>query len=209
MSYRVGVPWPELRPLFRYINELWNCKCFPDLCLLGLFPNAKELTESAAAYNALRSKARVFELGDPEVTLIAVADGCTPRTAALFAFRTAWGAISIDPRLRKTDWPRIQRLTCIAKKVEDCAPAHFTKLVIAAVHSHAPLGVVCERFTGETRVVVAMPCCVKQARERPLILSTWIRVCGALKTKFLYGLIGSRIPILKILSFCDKDGHKM
>lgn len=167
MAYKIEAPWPEIRPLFRYINELWQCKCLPDLHLLNLFPNAKELTESCAAYSALRHKARVFEFSDPEVTLIAVADGCTPRTAALFAFRTAWDCISIDPRLRRTDWPTIRRLTCWNRKVEDCEPVHFRKLAIVAVHSHAPLDVVCEKLTGDERVVVAMPCCVKQERERP------------------------------------------
>ena len=174
MTYKMEAPWPELRPLFRYINELWNCKCFPDLHLLGLFPNAKELTESMAAYNALRSKVRAFDLGDPEVTLIAVADGSTPRTAALFAFRTAWQCISIDPRLKKLGWD-VRRLTCWALRVEDCAPMHFGKLAIVAVHSHAPLDVVCEKFTAEQRVVVAMPCCVSQVRERPPDIEYWDR----------------------------------
>ena len=165
--YKIEAPWPELRPLMRYINELWACKCFPDLHQLGLYPNAKELTESAAAYNALRSKARVFDLGDPDVTLISVADGNTPRTAALFAFRSAWDCISIDPRLKRVTWSTIERLACWKAKVEDCIHHHYHKLVIVAVHSHAPLDVVCEKFTADQRVVVAMPCCVPQRRERP------------------------------------------
>lgn len=167
MAYRIEAPFSELRPLFRYLNEFVQCRCAPDLLALGIYPNAKEISESLSAYSALRSKARVFDLGDPEVVLIAVADGCTPRTAAMFAFRTAWACISIDPRLRRTDWPTIQRLTCWDMKVEDCEPVHFKKLVIVAVHSHAPLDVVCEKFTADERVVVAIPCCVKQERERP------------------------------------------
>ncbi|MFH1484477.1 MAG: hypothetical protein ABIH46_00255, partial [Chloroflexota bacterium] len=132
-----------------------------------LFPDAKEITESMAAFNAIRNKAKLFDLGDPTVTLIAVADGNTPRTAAMFAYRTAWQCISIDPRLVKTEWPAIKRLVCWKKRVEDFEPRHFGKLVIVAVHSHAPLDVVCDTFTADERVVVAIPCCVKQERERP------------------------------------------
>lgn len=165
MAYKVDVPWPELRPLFRYINEALALKCFSDILEQRLFPDAKEITESMAAYNAIRNKARLFNLGDPNVVLIAVADGNTPRTAAMFAYRTAWQCVSIDPRLVKAGWP-IKRLTCWQKRIEDCEPQHFSKLVIVAVHSHAPLDIVCARFTSDERVVVAIPCCVKQERER-------------------------------------------
>jgi len=132
---------------------------------LKLFPNAKELTESVAAYNAVR-KTRLFQLNDPSVTLISVGDGCTPRTAAMFAFRSAWRCWSVDPRLR-SDWSAVQRLHVKPQRVEDCEPMHTDKLVIVAVHSHAPLDVACQKFTAEQRVVIAIPCCVPQERERP------------------------------------------
>lgn len=194
MTYRIEAPWAELRPLFRYINELWNCKCLPDLHLLNLFPNPKELTESCAVYNTLCHKARIFELGDPEVTLVSVADGNTPRTAAMFAFRTAWQCISIDPRFKKVYWPQIKRLTCFKSKIEDCGHHHFKKLVIVAVHSHAPLDVVCEKFTGDVRVVAAMPCCTPQVRERP--------------PDFTYIDKGVWSPKNKVLVWIDREGKE-
>ncbi|GEM_PF-1259507 len=35
MSYKIEAPWAELRPLFRYINEILGCSCFPDLLERG------------------------------------------------------------------------------------------------------------------------------------------------------------------------------
>jgi hypothetical protein len=166
--YKANLSFGELYPLFRYMNELVKCRCLPDLLSLNLFPNAKELTESAAAYNAVR-KQHIFELSDRGVCLLSVGDGCTPRTAAMFAFRSAWTCFSIDPRLRQKSipWP-IDRLYTIAARVEDITPrlvAGWDKLVIVAVHSHAPLEE-CMKWKAKQRLVVSIPCCVPQTRER-------------------------------------------
>jgi len=75
----------------RYVNEMLRLSCAPELLRLKLFPDAKELTESFSAYNAIRTHlADEFKPADGRVTLIAVGDGHTPRTAALCAFLTQW-----------------------------------------------------------------------------------------------------------------------
>src|SRR5579872_7431860 len=51
-------------PALRYLNEFTKLKCAPDLLAWGLFPNAKEITESLGAYNAIRKHIR-WDLGDP------------------------------------------------------------------------------------------------------------------------------------------------
>ena len=84
MTFKVEVPYGEYMPLFRYINELVGCSCSPDLLALKIFPNAKELTESAAAYNAVRHRLKQYDLKDPTVSVVCVGDGCTPRTASMF-----------------------------------------------------------------------------------------------------------------------------
>src|SRR6185295_14541542 len=38
----------------RHINEFFRLDCAPDLLRLRLFPNSKEITESMAAYHAVR-----------------------------------------------------------------------------------------------------------------------------------------------------------
>jgi len=150
----------------RYINEIMGCSCFPNLLEMKIFPNAKEITESSAIFNYLRNINRdVFALDDKEVTFVCVGDGVTPRTAAMFAFRTAWDCYSIDPEMTWENNGRVRRLTCIRDKVENLEPRKYRKLVIAHVHSHARLQESCRVFKANQRVVIAMPCCVKQERH--------------------------------------------
>lgn len=165
MSFKVEIPYAEIKPAYCLLNELYACKCFPDLVLSGIYPNLKEMTESAAAFRVMRSKYKVFELGDSSVTMIAVADGRSPRTGALFAFRSRWNCISIDPMLKGDYW-RIKRLACISKKIENCPSSHYDKLVIACVHSHVKLDVVAEKFTANQRLIISIPCCVPQELDR-------------------------------------------
>ena len=90
----------------RYVTELLKLACAPELVRLRLFPDAKELTESFAANNAARSflyprgaeRGRV-DPADAAVTCVAVGDGNTPRTAALFAFLTRWQCVAVDPEM--------------------------------------------------------------------------------------------------------------
>ena len=95
------------RSYSRYVTELLKLACGPELVRLRLFPDAKELTESFAANNAARSflwsknaagRARV-DPADAAVTCVAVGDGNTPRTAALFAFLTRWQCVAVDPEM--------------------------------------------------------------------------------------------------------------
>jgi len=146
---------------FRYINEIFGCACFPDLLERKLFPNAKELTESQAVFNFVRNYLIRFDLKDPGISVVSVGDGSTPRTAALFAFRTAWAAYSIDPRLRAEKSWRTDRLNLIKSVVEE-VNLSFERVVIVAVHSHAHLKAVVEQIQGEDRALVVMPCCVPQ-----------------------------------------------
>lgn len=162
----------------RYLDEFVRTKPSADLLALGLFPNAKEITESLAAYNAVRTHLRRFSLSDRGVTLAAVGDGHTPRTAALFAVRSAWTCHSVDPALRETGsngvvgrpvsrgWRRIDRLTVHPRRIEDVA-IEAERVVIVAVHSHAPLDAALRSVRAQDVAVVAMPCCVPQDLGAP------------------------------------------
>ena len=92
---------PNAGPTFtRYVNECLRLACAPELMRLRLFPDAKELTESFAINAAVRTHlASTHPASDERVTLVAVGDGNTPRTAALFAFLTRWHCVAIDPIL--------------------------------------------------------------------------------------------------------------
>lgn len=159
-----------------YFDEFLSCPRAADMLALGLFPNAKEVTESFGAYSAARLYLRgAFALNDPAVVLIAVGDGSTPRTAATFALRSGWSCYSVDPRLRETSrrgvrgrpastgWRGVDRLTVLPKRVEDVTiDCDRRPVLIVAVHSHASLAASLGCIGGlPSRVaVIAMPCCV-------------------------------------------------
>ena len=154
------------RRLFRHINDIMGCACFPDLLERKLFPNAKEITESNATYNAVRWHLPRFKLSDQNNVVVSVGDGCTPRTAALFAFRTAWEAYSVDPLLRPKDW-KVARLHTYPVKIEEDSFHFQSPVVIVAVHSHASLRSSLRRIRSPDRALVAMPCCVPVDLKTP------------------------------------------
>lgn len=161
----------------RYLDELLRLKSGPDLLAWGVFPNAKEVTESFGAYTAalkylhLRSH---FRFEDPEVTCLVVGDGRTPRTAATFAVRTKWACFSIDPMANPDHvaFKKVVGLTCVPKKIEDCTPLDFggpkmlRKTVFVCVHTHARMELI--RVPLPSMVgpavhqvgMILMPCCV-------------------------------------------------
>jgi hypothetical protein len=145
---------------------LVGLKCGSDLLLSGVFPNAKEITESFGAYSAVKKYLKTFSLNDPNITCVCVGDGNTPRTAATFAYRSRWQAISVDPRLKKC-WIKannkqaIQRIDVRPKRIEDVR-VEADSVVLVAVHSHADLRVAIKSIVAKRIAVVAMPCCVKQ-----------------------------------------------
>jgi hypothetical protein len=167
MSYKVDIPYSELNPFQRHINEFFKLSCASDLIEKKLFPNAKEITESMAAYRAVKDyvyQKNDFRFDDPSIALVAVGDGHTPRTAALFAFRTAWKCYSVDPVLRIKDYG-IDRLEVINKKIEDIQPIIGNKIVVVAVHSHADMREVEKKVISiedRNRSFIAIPCCFKQ-----------------------------------------------
>lgn len=166
--------WAFNHGQYRYLNDFIKLnKSGSDMLHLGLFPDAKEITESYGALNAVRTKLKQYDLDDPTVTLVSVGDGITPRTAALFAFRTKWQCISIDPLLKVDKmlyWEEnIQRLRCFPGKVEN-VDINEDKVVIVAVHSHANLQSILQHVRGKVRSLVAIPCCVPYIHEsiRPM-----------------------------------------
>ncbi len=146
----------------RYLNEFTRLQCAPDLLAWCVFPNAKEITESFAAYQAVRKMFKEFS--NPDVRVHVVGDGHSPRTGAVFAARSAWEVHSIDPLLRieKASFSRIDRLHLHKEKVQDYTPEPFEGVdIVVAVHSHAPFGDLWHRLEGP-KLGIAMPCCVPQ-----------------------------------------------
>lgn len=165
-----GKPKPEQR----YLDEFVRLSCSADLIALKVFPNAKEITESFAAYNAVRSLRPRPDLRDRTV-VVDVGAGHHPRTACTFAFRSRWRAVAVDPLMRAR-WVargpiRVDRLTCIRDRIEnvviDRQPGEDTAIIVA-VHSHAPLEAAvasCKAF--DRIIVVAIECCRDQTLDVP------------------------------------------
>ena len=160
------------KPSLRYLNEFTRLKCGSDLLRSKVFPNAKEITESMGAYNALRTHLQGdFPLGDDKITCVVVGDGTTPRTGALFAYRTNWNVVSIDPEMDRDfmkpgdtleEWQDIERLWVARKKIEEVSLDHIVgKLLIVCVHSHAKLSECVKKRPSSPKTIINLPCCVK------------------------------------------------
>lgn len=144
----------------KYANELCGLKVAP--LLMPLMPNYKEVTESFAAFAAVRDHLPEFHPKDRDVTIIAVGDGSTPRTGATFAMRTAWNVVSIDPALNVSRNTRnIKRLVIDPRRIEDTRTV-AKRAIIVAVHSHAYLSDAVRSVTADRLAVVAIQCCVPQ-----------------------------------------------
>lgn len=149
----------------RYLNEFFAMKAARDMMALKLFPNLKEVTESFGAYAAVRDL-RGFPLGDPSVTVVVVGDGTTPRTAATFAFRSAWTCYGIDPRMSWVSVPSMERCYAVRSRIEDWHLTCEGPAIIVAVHSHADLPASVAAVEAPLKVVVAIPCCVDLSLDR-------------------------------------------
>lgn len=156
------------RHLYRYLNEFISLNCSADLLARGIYPDAKEITESMAAFNAVRRWCRTYDMNDDTILAVFPGDGSTPRTAALFAFRTKWQCISVDPALKKTDWG-IDHLICIKERIENVTNEMYSKkidvgkvrkVIFVAVHAHCTIQEILGNFNHPIRTLVAIPCCV-------------------------------------------------
>ncbi len=158
-----------------WTNRFIRLKCAPDLLVLGMYPNAKEITESMSAVEAVLRCCRGPILGDQRVQAYVIGDGSTPRTGAMLAMRTRWTVHSIDPALKDRERNgRVQRLHVHRCKAEEFTlvpwPAWDLQLsVVVAVHSHAPFGPFWARVPSP-KLGIAIPCCVPQEADAPPLI---------------------------------------
>lgn len=154
----------------RYCNDIFRLNCFQDILERRLFPNVKEITESQAGYHAVQEHLMTsldqMRIGN-YIRLIAVGDGVTPRTGALFAFRTKWECISIDPALRVADY-RVDRLKVIPERIEDVTvDAGNCWAIIVGIHAHVAIPDILHSINAHRRSLVMMPCCTPMHAPRP------------------------------------------
>jgi len=163
-NYKIAAD-ATMRTAVGYLDELIKLKCASDLLATGLFPNAKEITESFGAFRAVTKHCYgVKSRGDKDIVIICVGDGVGPRTSSVFAFRSAWECISVDPNMRLNKELKIKRITRVKAKIENWRyDAKGKRVVIVAVHSHAKLDDAVTAVSNAKELkVVAIPCCVPQ-----------------------------------------------
>jgi len=160
------------RPHDGYVDEFLRLPCAGDVLRCAVFPNSKEVSESMAAFEAVRrtliDAGRGSLLGDPDVVLYDVGSGRKPRTAALAAHRTRWSCVAIDPILDRTTahWRRVARLRVECCGVERYAPTDDEVrrfAVVLCVHNHGGLAETIAALRLDERpgyCLVSIPCCV-------------------------------------------------
>lgn len=150
----------------KYMEHFVKLKCAPDLLQMKLFPNAKEISESMGAFEAVTThvlKGDFSQFGDKNTVMICVGDGVVPRTGALFKFRTSWNCISIDPEVRlTTEWEeKIKGLTVIKKRLEEMGFDYpENRVIVVMVHSHARIKDVFKHIKAKELHIVSIPCCI-------------------------------------------------
>lgn len=110
-----------------------------------------------SAYSAVRhflhvhsdnhsEKDGILSFRDKNVLLLAVGDGCTPRTATLFAFRSSWRCISVDPAMRiGGEWENVSSLQTMKSRVQDVTipvssePGNIERVVVVMWHCHCSI----------------------------------------------------------------------
>ena len=149
-----------------YIQRIFGMKCLADMSILELYPNAKEVTESYGCFEAVVNNFN-YDLKDPNVNIVCVGDGHTPRTAAMFAFRSRWATYSIDPELRsRTTWNRINRLKRISKRIQEVSLEFEEPTIIVHCHAHVKIEDSLRSIKSPELSVVSMECCVGQYIRR-------------------------------------------
>jgi hypothetical protein len=172
---QVTVPIPTLKYLNNFIRLN---KSAGDMLATGVFPNAKEITESFAAHNAVMRKlgCSVEMLKRLNPIIVVIGDGSTPRTGATFAFKSPFHVISIDPNLNWIDYDRkVDRLTCYRETLRDfCSSprtgyiplfANKDPVILVNVHGHVPSAELKQfyKLVGDRLfAVVEIPCCYPQ-----------------------------------------------
>ena len=169
------VPGRNLTRLDTFLKR----RCSVDLLTLGIYPDAKEISEAETMRRACCTKLAMSP-NRADTLAVVVGDGRHPRLGALLAFTTGWEVISIDPLAKRTtEELGVRRLTIIREYVQNLdtvqnsharwSGEHPLRIVLCAPHSHAKLiyGVELVRRSFNIKHlaewnVVAMPCCERQ-----------------------------------------------
>jgi hypothetical protein len=158
----------------RHITWLLRMDTLPEIWALGLWKDAKEVTESVGT---VRAAFPFVSPTDARVVCVVAGDGTRARTGAFAAFSTSWTVASVDPELR-AEWTGpspmgVQRLHGARLPLRDWVmPRDWapegTTLLLLLPHAHVTddeaAGWVAANVPPRCRTVaVHLPCCGKCA----------------------------------------------
>ncbi|CAF1141919.1 unnamed protein product [Adineta ricciae] len=170
-----------------YLDEFLRLRCAPDLISMGIFPNAKEVTESFAIWSAIRRHILPNLSSTSSTTgrrnaIIVVGDGMTPRTAGLCAYLTKglWQCFSIDPILQYdsytdmaflnrrslttidhcNEWKATEGLRMARAKIQSVSIL-CRQAIVVMMHAHVTLDDAIAAINASEGIVgiVTCPCC--------------------------------------------------
>jgi hypothetical protein len=144
-----------------YFETLVKTKSSADWLAWGLFPNAKEITESLGCFEAVAQNIDE-DFNNDKVNLVVIGDGSTPRTAAVFATRTKWNCYSVDPEMRDRPWDSmIGRLKTFKSKIQDVPLDLNGPTILVFPHSHVKINDAIKNLKVNGPLhIMAMPCCL-------------------------------------------------
>ncbi|KAF0757834.1 hypothetical protein AaE_004135 [Aphanomyces astaci] len=135
----------------RYLDEfVGDLTCSAQMLAWGLFPDAKEVSETMGVFNAVRKLGlHEKDTAPPGVHdgIVIVGDGVTPRTAAMFAYRTkGWTCYSVDPIMKVStsdaqvpwDGGALANVVSVCDKIENIR-IRLRKAIVVLVHAHVTI----------------------------------------------------------------------
>ncbi|KAF0686914.1 Aste57867_21308 [Aphanomyces stellatus] len=177
----------------RYLDEFVGAlTCSAQMLEWGLFPDAKEVSETMGVFNAIRKLGLQHKTRDPAPGLrdgiVVVGDGITrtfvslvehqhplARTAAMFAYRTkGWTCYSVDPIMQVSSetkpmpWDAMTNVVAIDQKIEDIR-IRLDRAIVVLVHAHVTLEQAMLAIDAKSVVaVLTLPCCNWYGRQERL-----------------------------------------
>lgn len=106
--------------------------------------------------------------GDKDVLVVCVGDGVYPRCGAMFAMRTMWNVMSVDPKaVMLPQYERVNRLSIFPVPIQEFSfpvvdTVSYTAILVVCCHSHATAKQTMKPFYNSRCPVhyIVMPCCV-------------------------------------------------
>ncbi|ETV87068.1 hypothetical protein H257_02074 [Aphanomyces astaci] len=162
----------------RYLDEfVGDLTCSAQMLAWGLFPDAKEVSETMGVFNAVRKLGlHEKDTAPPGVHdgIVIVGDGVTPRTAAMFAYRTkGWTCYSVDPIMKVStsdaqvpwDGGALANVVSVCDKIENIR-IRLRKAIVVLVHAHVTIEQAMVAIDAtEVVAVLTLPCCNWYGRQ--------------------------------------------